>query len=208
MTRGRLEKIAAAFKSDSDTIHSSFLEMLSDEACTECSTSRYGEAILAAWLQTSWSDFNRELVIGSAQGTRRTRGGSVRPVSGVRNRADADKVVKVASTCFFKSLGLGNPIWHAPWYVIGVGKRIGLQNLETLELALGPSTVPKQITDFRNYLVHPDEGTRSKYENLLVKLGLLDVEQVDLPRQKLQDNQPVFTWWVTELQKIAMASTR
>ena len=157
MTRGRLEIIGAAFKSDSETIHSSFLGVLSDESCTDCSASRYGEAILSARLQTKWSDFTRELVIGSAQGTRRTKGGSVRPVSGVKNRADADKVVKAASTCVFKSHGLSSPVWHAPWYVIEVGKRIGLRNLDTLELALGPSAVPGQVTDFRNYLFHPGE---------------------------------------------------
>ena len=208
MTRGRLEIIGAAFESDSETIHSSFLGVLSDESCTECSASRYGEAILSARLQTKWSDFTRELVIGSAQGTRRTKGGSVRPVSGVKNRADADKVVKAASTCVFKSHGLSAPVWHAPWYVIEVGKRIGLRNLDTLELALGPSAVPGQVTDFRNYLFHPGERTRSKYEDLLGKLGMLDMEPVDLPRQKLQGNQTVFTWWIRELQRIAVASIR
>ena len=208
MTRGRLEAVASTFESDSETLHKKFLAMLSDVACAECSTARFGEAILPAWLQTKWSDFTRELVIASAQGTRRTKAKPVQPVAGVKSRTDAEKIVKAASTCVFKNRGLGSPVWHAPWFVIDVGTRIGLKNLPTLQVVLGSSVVPEQIADFRNYLFHPGERTRSRYEELQEKLGMLHVEPEDLPRQQLRTDRTVFTSWVRELQRVASASTQ
>ena len=200
--------VAAAFQTDSEALRKRFMSMISDVACTECSSARLGEAVLPAWLQTKWSDFTRELVIASAQGTRRTQCNSVLPAPRVKSRSDAEKVVKAASTCTFKSRGLGSPIWHAPWFAIDVGTRIGLRNLETLKLTLGSSAVPGQITDFRNYLFHPGEHTRSRYEEMREKLGLVRVEPEDLLHQQLQPNEMVFTFWVNELQRVANASTQ
>lgn len=208
MPRGRLKAVAAAFETDSEALRERFLSMVSDADCAVCSSARLAEAILPAWLQTKWSDFSRELVIASAQGTRRTHGSSVLPAPGVKSRADAERIVKAASTCAFKSRGHGSPIWHAPWFAIDVGNRVGLRNLDTLELTLGSSAAPGQIADFRNYFFHPGERTRLKYEELREKLGLVRVEPEDLLRQPLQPNEMVFTSWVDELQRVANASTQ
>ena len=208
MPPSRLDVVASTFLSASETLHDNFLAMTSDTACTGCQHAGFGEAILTAWLQTRWSEFSRNLVIASALGTRRTRGNRVQPVAGVRSRADAERVVKAATACAVKRRGVRSPVWHAPWFVVEVGTLMGLRNLRKLEATLGPTLIPKQITDFRNYLVHPDAGTRYKYEALQAKFGMLRVEPQDLLHQRQSPGLSVFTSWVRELQRVAYDSTQ
>ena len=208
MPPSRLDVVASTFESASETLHDRFLAMTSDAGCTGCQHAGFGVAILTAWLQTRWIEFTRSLVIASALGTRRTQGNSVQPVAGVRSLADAEKIVKEATTFAVKRRGLLSPVWHAPLFVVEVGAQMGLRNLPRLETTLGPTLIPKQITDFRNYLVHPNTGTRSKYETLQAKLGMLSVEPQDLLQQHESPGLPVFTLWVRELQRVANDSTR
>ena len=208
MPPSRLDVVAYNFHSASETLHDKFLAMTSDAACAGCRHAGFGEAILTAWLQTRWTEFARNLVIASALGTRRTRGESVPPVPGVRSRADAERIVKGATTCAVQRYGARSPIWHAPWFVVEVGTLLGLRNLTKLEATLGSTLIPEQITVFRNYLVHPGTGTRSKYEALQAKLGMLSVEPQNLLHQPQSPGLPVFTSWVRELQRVAHDSTR
>ena len=207
MAPSRLDVVASTFQSASETLHDKFLAMTLDAACTGCQHAGFGEAILTAWLQTKWIEFTRDLVIASALGTRRTRGNSVQAAAGVRSRADAKRIVKAATTCAVKRRGISSPVWHAPWFVVEIGTLIGLRNLPKLQATLGPTVIPEQITDFRNYLVHPGKNTRHKYEALQAKLGMLRVEPQDLLHQQQNPGLPVFTWWVRELQRIAYDST-
>ena len=207
MPPSRLDVVAFNFHSASETLHEKFMAMTSDAACTGCRHAGFGEAILTAWLQTRWTEFARNLVIASALGTRRTRGESVPPVPGVRSRADAERIVKAATRRVVKRRG-GSPVWHAPWFVVEVSTLIGLRNLPKLEATLGPTPIPEQITDFRNYLVHPGTRTRHKYEALQARLGMLRVKPQDLLHQQQSPGLPVFTSWVRELQRVAYDSTR
>lgn len=208
MPTSRLDVVASTFQSTSEALHDKFQAMRSDSACTGCQSAGFGEAILAAWLQTKWSDFARELVVASALGTRRTRGNSVNAVTGVKTRDDAERIVKATTKCAIKNRGVSVPVWHSPSFVIEVGTLMKLGNLRKLEFALGPSLVPGQITDFRNYLVHPGTRTRYKYEELQAKLGMINIEPEDLLHQQQKPGLPVFTAWVRELQRIAFDSTR
>ena len=208
MPRSRLDVVASTFQSNSEALHNKFQVMRSDSACTGCQSAGFGEAILVAWLQTKWSDFARELVVASALGTRRTTGNSVKAITGVKTRDDAEKIVKTATKCAIKNRGVSIPGWHSPSFVIEVGTLMQLGNLRKLEVALGPSLVPGQITDFRNYLVHPGTRTRYKYEALQAKLGMINIEPEDLLHQQQEPGLLVFTAWVRELQRIAFDSTR
>ena len=208
MARSWLDVAASAFKSGAETLHQKFLAISADSACTGCQTSGFGEAILSAWLQTAWSNFTKDLIVASALGTRRVRGTPVRAIAGVRSRAEAQTMVRSTAACSAKKLGTGNPVWHSPSFAIDVGTQLGLGNLPQLELALGATLVPGQITDFRNYLVHPGDRTRQKYEVLQAKLGLHRMEPEHLLHQFQRPGLTVFTSWVRELQRIADASTR
>ena len=146
--------------------------------------------------------------VASALGTRRRRGTPVRAIASVRSRAEAKGMVRSTAACSAKKLGTGYPVWHSPSFAIDVGTRLGLKNLPQLELALGATLVPGQITDFRNYLVHPGDRTRQKYEALQAKLGLLHLEPEYLLHQFQGPGLTVFTSWVRELQRIADDSTQ
>lgn len=208
MALSRLDAVAHKFKSDAETLHERFLDISNDAACAGCRSAGFAEAILAAWLQTTWIEFARELIVVSAVGTRRLRGTRVKPVRGVRSRRDADKMVKAVATKTAQQRGDPYPVWHSPSFAIEVGTRLGLGNLAQIELSLGSAIAPRQITDFRNYLVHPNRRTRQKYEDLLAKLGLLRREPEELLHQSQSRNVPVFTSWVRELQRIADDATR
>ena len=208
MVRSRLDVVASNFKSEAEALHEKFLAISADSACTGCQSAGFGEAILATWLQTKWSEFTNDLIVASALGTRRTRGTSFKSVAGVKSQSDAEQIVKIAAASTAKKLGNPYPVWHSPPFAIIVGTSMGLHNLPQLEVSLGAALVPQQITEFRNYLVHPTKRTRQKYEALRAKLGMNRMEPEDLLHQLHAPNLTVFTSWVRELQRIADAATR
>ena len=79
MVRSRLDVVASNFKSEVEVLHEKFLAISADSACTGCQSAGFGEAILATWLQTKWSECTEDLIVASALGTRRTRGTSFNP---------------------------------------------------------------------------------------------------------------------------------
>ena len=208
MVRSRLDVAASTFKLGAEGLHSKFLTIVSDTACTGCQSAGFGEAILATWLQTEWSKFTRNLIVASALGTRRTKGTPVRPIAGVMSLDDAEKKVRAAAASEAKKSGSAHPIWHKPGFTINVGALLGLNNQLQIVAALGATLVPRQITVFRNYLVHPGAETRQEYEALQAKLGMLRLGPEHLLHQHQQPGLPVFTSWVRELQQIADASTQ
>ncbi len=208
MVRSRLDVAASTFKLGAEGLHSKFLKIVSDTACTGCQSAGFGEAILAAWLQNEWINFTRNLIVASALGTRRTRGTPVRPIAGVTSLDDAEKRVRAAAASEAKQRGSDHPIWHMPAFTINVGALLGLNNQLEIEAALGATLVPGQITAFRNYLVHPGTGTRQKYDDLQVKLGMHRLDPEHLLHQHQRPGLHIFTSWVRELQQIADASTQ
>ena len=129
-------------------------------------------------------------------------------IAGVKSQYDAERAVKAATNRAVKNLGINSPVWHAPWFVLEVSNFMGLRNLPRLEAALGPTLAPEQVADYRNYLVHPGNRTRHKYEALQAKLGMLRIEPQHLLHQQVDPGLTVFTAWVRELQRVANASTR
>ena len=208
MTLSGLDLVASTFDSGAEALHNKFLTILADSACTGCRSAGFGEAILVARLQDEWSSFTRALVVASALGAQRKNGTPVGAIAGITSPPDAENFVRVASACAAKKQGSQYPIWHATTFVIEVGTLLKLNNLPQLEIALGPSPVPRQVTDFRNYFVHPGTGTRQRYEGLQAKLGLLHLEPEDLLHQFQAPGLRIFTSWVRELQQIADASTQ
>ena len=208
MPPSRLDNVSRSFCNTADALHEKFLAAMADPACAKCTIAGYGTALLTAWLQTKWSDFAKGLLLASALGTKRKTGPGVRPAPSVKTRSDAEALLKVATTATTKRHGLQQPVWHAPWFVIEVAAVVRLRNLNRLELTLGSTVVPKQITDFRNYLIHPTHQTRVKYEDLQAKFGMLGVEPQHFIQGQRLLGVPVFTSWVRELQRVAHASTR
>ena len=138
----------------------------------------------------------------------RPSGANLPVTAGVKSQFDAERAVKAASSLAVKSLGVNSPVWHAPRFVLEVSNFMGLRNLPRLEAVLGSTLAPEQVADYRNYLVHPGNRTRHKYEALQAKLGMLRIEPQSLLHQQVDPGLTVFTSWVRELQRVANASTR
>ena len=208
MPPSHLDIASQTFHATAEALHNKFLVAISEPSCVECTTARFSGAIFTAWLQEEWSSFLRNLVIASALGTRRKAGASVRAIRGVRNWPNAENIVKRAAIWVANKRGLDHPVWHAPQFVIEVGNYVRLSNLPTIEATLSPTRVPRQLTVFRNYLVHHDDKNLVKYQRLQAEFGLIDVEPQDFVYRHRSRGVPVFTSWVRELQRIANASTR
>ena len=182
--------------------------MRADTACLECRSAAFGEAILTAWIQNAWGEFTRDLVVASALGGQRRDGTPLEALAGVATRADAEQRVREASKDVAKQHGLAWPVWHAPWFAVEVSSSIGLSNFQSLEAALSPTLVPRQITTVRNVLVHPGQKAVKQYEALQAKLGMLNVAPEHLLRQVSSPGIPLFTLWIRELQMVANDSTQ
>ena len=208
MALSRLASVASTFNTCAETLHEKFVAISDEPACSGCRSAGFGEAILVAWLQTAWGNFTHRLIVASALGTQRRIGTSIRPIAGVKSQSDANKKVKTAAACTAKKYRYPYPVWHDPLFVVEVGTLLELKNLPRIENALGATLVPRQLTAFRNYLVHPGDGTRSRYEKLQAKLGMLSMDPEDLLHQFRSPGLMVFTSWVRELQRIANDSTR
>ena len=208
MPPSRLDIASRTFQATAEALHDKFLVAISDPACVECPAAGFSGAVFTAWLQEEWSNFLRNLIIASALGTRRKSGASVRAIRGVSNRPNAEKIVNGAAKSVAKHRGLQQPVWHAPEFVIEVSNYVRLANFATIEATLSPTRVPQQLTVFRNYLVHPSDRNRIKYQKLQAEFGLLDIEPQDFVYRHRSRGVPVFTSWVRELQSIAHASTR
>lgn len=208
MARSLLDVTASTFKSCAETLHEKFIQISEDSACAGCQSAGFGEAILATWLQTAWINFTHDLIIASALGSRRKRRTPIRAITGVRSRDEAKNKVKSAAACTASKFGYNYPVWHSPPFAIEVGDRLGLNNQPIIKAALGATLVPRQITVFRDYLVHPGTRTRQKYEELQANLGMHLLEPEHLLHQLQRPGLPVFTSWVRELQQIADAATQ
>ena len=208
MQRSRLDIASRTFQTTAEALHDKFLVATSDPACVACSAAGFSGAVFTAWLQEDWSGFLRNLVIASALGTRRKTGASVRAVPGVTNLPNAEQIINAAAKCVAKHSGLQQPVWHAPKFVIAVSNYVKLANSATITATLSPTLVPQQLTVFRNYLVHPNDKNRIRYQKLQAEFGLLDVEPQDFVYRYRSRGVPVFTSWVRELQSIAHAATR
>lgn len=208
MPYSRLDVASRTFHDTAEALHDKFLVAVSDPSCVECTTAGFSGALFTAWLQTRWGEFSRRLLVVSALGTRRKTAASVKAVPGVRTELDAEKLVKDAGACEVKTRGVLQPIWHDPLFVVAVACRVGLANHATIEATLSPTRAPKELTAFRNYLVHPTEKTRSRYQRLQEEFGLLNVEPQDFVYRPRLRGVPVFTFWLRELQGVAYASTR
>lgn len=207
MSRSRIELLGTKFHRETEVIHDRFRGILADSMCEGCHAAGFGEAVLTFALQVAWSDFCRDLVVVSALGTRRSRGASIGSVSGIRSMQSAEELVMKNARNTVTERRLSNFVWHATWFTIDVGAKVGLQNQSQLELHLGSALAPEQIARFRNYLAHPEASARARYDGLLAKLGMPGVEPEDLLHKELRPGVPVFTHWVRELQRVAYAST-
>ena len=202
MANSRLDLLADRFRIASESLLARFVSVQSDLDCSTCHSAGFEQALLAAWLQEQWSQFSRDFVIASTQGTRR-KSNPVKSLPGVRTLIDAEKTIKPAASDVATRHGLSIPIWHAPWFVIEVSMLVGLRNVSRIEATFGPTNIPAEVSDFRNYLVHPNTKTKVRYDALQAKYGLFDVEPAQFTSQEQSAGLSLFHGWIQGLQRVA-----
>ena len=191
MVFGENVTAASRFVTEAESLHDDFLAIQEDAACAGCQSAGFGEAILATRLQTAWSNFTHAFLIESA--LKETR---------VTAQSEAERIINQARDRAMDARGNRTPPWHAVDFVVQVGRFASLKDIERINSVLSPTTVPKELTDFRDYLVHPGQRTRSPYERVQAKFGYLYAEPEDLLHQIVEPGTTIFTWWVKGLEDV------
>ncbi len=154
-------------------------------------------------LQMLWGQFCRELIIRSALGGYHTVSGTVLKKG---TSVNDWKSVQVAVQ---KRSNYGNPSWHIANFSIDIAKNLRIQNYGEVSMALGGISPMDYVIVVRNYVVHPDEKTRTKYENTLRAMGIMvKIAPVSLLRSRVAGGANLFEQWVNELQTLAVNAIR
>ncbi len=169
------------------------------ETCSEIH--RHGKRELVIRLQVAWGEFCRELVSRSALGSRSVSGMLLTRPPGVSGEADVRAAAKAESG------GIHAP-WHKPKFATRVAKRLGVQNLTSIQSGLSAFSAVDNVLAVRNYIVHPSKGTKLAFAKVAHKFAPPGVE----PDQLLGTLQPggatLFETWVADLQTMAKNAVR
>ena len=146
-----------------------------------------GQALMVVRLQNSWADFCRSLINTSASNDSRCVGKAAKHVA--------------------KDMGYSYPVWHKPEFVVRVAKHLTLANTDRIELYLGANLSSGDVTDVRNYIVHPGSRTESKYRKVAAAEGVPYADVGALLNVRFPGGATLFERWIKDLQKTAITST-
>ncbi len=160
-----------------------------------------GRAYLVARLQHLWGEFCRELVVKSALGGCETRTGKILPhASGVKRVSDVPQIAKTP-------LAGVRSNWDDPEFTIDQAMRLKVANFNDIELGLAPvSIVADNIRCVRNYIVHPNSRTSSRYAQTARVLGFSGLPPDQLLSRTVPGGETVFENWLSILILAAWSS--
>ena len=142
-----------------------------------------GQALLVVRLQNSWADFCRGLIEISA--------------------SNNTGYVRSATKSVASDMGYSNPVWHSPEFVVQVAKHLTLANAGRIDLYLGANLSSGDVTDVRNYIVHPGSRTESKYREVAATEGVPGAGVGKLLNVRFAGGATLFERWVMDLQRTA-----
>lgn len=156
---------------------------------------------LVVRLQWLWSEFCRALVIDSALGGARTRGGRVLPrAPGVSRIADL-------RTLAGKPISGPGANWHDPQFAVGIASRLSTANYYEISTGLGSANVD-ELRLTRNYIVHPNQVTKAGFDQVTRSRGLMRADALTLIAHRSAGGVRVVEAWVSDLQTAALNATR
>ncbi len=160
-----------------------------------------GSAFLVVRLQHLWGEFCRELVIRSAMGGCVTRTGlRLPPAPGVKRARDLPNITGQFTKRSFTGPGSQ---WEIPSFAIDQARYLQVANLNQISLGLGSVTILDRLKGVRNFIVHPNELTASRYYLTARTLGFPGLPPVQLLNQILQGGATVFQTWASDLETAA-----
>ena len=179
------------------------LKHIHESACEGilCDSQTYG----VVRLQFLWGQFCKELVIKSAVGGYRTVGGVIlNPGTAVNSPQSIDSIVSSE----LRKRMLRFPVWHSPPFVAAIGRALGIQNYTQINLTLSQPAPVKEITDIRNFIIHPSMITKAKYVKIARGFNLPYARPFELMINKLPGGITQFADWVASLQQMAENAVR
>lgn len=153
-----------------------------------------GRAHLICRLQILWAEFSRELIVKSAIGGCRTRNGRVlSSAPQVKTVADVSNVLGAKS-------GLQSPHmkWEEAEFSVRCAQTLRLGNVEEINRGLGSAQI-SNIKTLRNFLVHPNKRTRTRYEQVARDLAMPGLRPDELLSQRTLGGPTMFETWIERL---------
>ena len=165
---------------------------------------RDGRLFCVVRLQHLWGEFCHQLIARSSIGGAYTIEGTRLPrVSGIRRWKDVDRIAREVT-------GARRDIpWHIPQRSIRIAQEIAPTNANRIITALSSVSPIDEIRAIRNYLVHPNAGTRDRYDAAARRAGIFDADpDVLLTARISPGNVTMFEYWIIEIQAIALSASR
>ena len=159
----------------------------------------HGRSLLTVWLQNAWGGYCRSLLQLSVTAEHQTLSG--RTLSGIGSPSQPS--LKHAADTINAREGMVSAVWHRCQYVIWVAQELGVSNVDQIAAALSPVLTATRVTRVRNYVVHPNSGTREQYLQVTYDVGNPDVDVAELLLTRQPAGASLFELWVRELQAAA-----
>lgn len=195
-----LQDLYSHFVSRTNFLVRTYEAPLASDTCTVIHA--YGRTKVLIRLHYLWAEFCRELVTRSALGSCRTLTGNLLVrVPGVSAWNDIERVAK-------EKAGRGYPPWHHASFALGVANRLAVQNFAEISLGLAAISPADDLTDIRNYIIHPNQRTRLAYNKLTYRLGIRGLSPDVLLASRQSGGATLFETWAADLQILAFNAVR
>ena len=155
-------------------------------------------------LQYLWGEFCRELLLRSSIGKCYTIDGTYLPqVRGIRSPDDFEVEARRISR------GQQYIAWHVPGRAADIVKGLSPANEMQITTALSSVSPSEDVRRIRNYIVHPNKGTRMEFSFVAQSLGIFDSDPDLLLRDRVSRSSVTrFEDWVIQLQIVALNAAR
>ena len=150
-------------------------------------------------LQSLWAEFCRELIVRSAIGGCATR--TIQSLPEAMNVKIVKNVQDIVETQSPKGKYSGfGARWEEPTYAIQQAQKLRVANFGNISLGLGiAATDCANLKAVRNFIVHPNQHTRGRYEQVALVLGYQGITPSQLVNQRSQGGTTIFDGWVAIL---------
>ena len=161
-----------------------------------------GEAYLVNRLQMLWGEYCRNLIILSARGNALTVAGKL--ISPAPGLAGFPQIKAVLGNSFG---GGPSTRWDDRDWAIGRANILKPVNGNQINIGLGTAPI-KDLKVVRNFLIHPNQRTRSAYLSLARYLGYPGLEPKSLLAADGGNGMDVIGSWVKQFQDSAWEAAR
>jgi hypothetical protein len=157
-----------------------------------------GRLFMLVSLTALWGEFCRELIVRSALGAITMSGQRIPAAPGLRSLSDAKLVTPLSGP------GVN---WYLPHDALNRAQHLNIFNYGQVSSGLSSISID-EIVSVRNFVVHPNEHTRSRYLQAAANLGFAHFEPDQLLHARLVGGSILFEQWIDDFQTAAINAAR